>query len=66
MATLFEASQVRLSLKMKLCNFCWYKSSIVSIVSDGFGVSILVRRIDDQVRKTIPQVIDGVSVRTEL
>ena len=66
MATFFEADQVRLQLKMKLSNYSWYKSATVITDSDGYGVLIGSKIINNEVRKTIPPVIDGVSIRTEL
>lgn len=65
--TLFkEANQVRLQLKMKLSDYSWYSSSRLIAESDGYSVVIAVLRLDDRVRKVIPQVLDGVSIRAEL
>lgn len=66
MSTFKEANQARLSLKMKLSQFAWYNSSVVSSSSDDYYVLISVSRIDNGVRKIIPQVVNGVSIRTEL
>jgi hypothetical protein len=65
MATFMEANRVRLELKMKLSNYAWYHSSAVITESDGYGVIIVVERLDNQVRKLIPPVSNGVSVKTE-
>ncbi len=65
--TLFkEANQVRLQLKMKLSNYSWYSSSRLATEADGYSIVIAVRKLDDQVRKIIPQVLDGVSIKAEL
>lgn len=66
MATFKEASQVRTSLKMKLSNYSWYASSLVLSENGDCYVSINVKRLDDSVKKVIPKVLDGVSVKTEL
>jgi len=61
-----EANQVRVALKMKLSNYSWYSSSGVFAVDDGFGVTVTVKQIDNAVRKIVPPVVDGVSVKLEL
>lgn len=66
MAAFRDANQVRIALKMKLSNYAWYKSSAVSGVADGWGVVVGVKKLDNKVRKLIPPVVDGVSVKTEL
>jgi hypothetical protein len=66
MSTFSEANQVRLVLKMKLSQHSWYSSSTVVSVGDGFGVLIGVSHIDNQIRKLISPVIDGVSIKTEV
>lgn len=66
MSTFYEANQVRLGLKMKLSAYHWYNSIRVSTVSDGFGVIIGVKQVDNTVRKLIPPVVDGISIKTEI
>jgi hypothetical protein len=66
MSTFREANQARLVLKMKLSNYAWYGSSVVVTDNDGFSVVVGVKKIDNQVRKVISPVVDGVSVKTEL
>lgn len=66
MSTFSEANQVRLVLKMKLSQHSWYSSGRVISIDDGFGVLIGVSRIDNQIRKLISPVIDGVTVKTEV
>lgn len=66
MSTFSEANQVRLLLKMKLSLHSWYSSSTVLSLDDGFGVVIGVKQLDNAIRKLIPPVIDGVSVKTEI
>ena len=63
--TFMEANRTRLELKMKLSNYAWYHSSAVITDSDGYGVIIVVERLDNQVRKIIPPVLNGVSIKTE-
>lgn len=66
MTTFFEASQARLILKMKLVNHHWYKSSRVIMESDGFAVLIGVTKLDNDVRKIIPIIHNGVVVKTTI
>lgn len=66
MSTFSEANQVRLMLKMKLSQYAWYSSSMVHTIDDGFGVTIGVKRVDNQIRKLIPPVVNSVAVKTEV
>lgn len=66
MSTFREANQVRVALKMKLSNYHWYNSSNVLFDQDDYYIVVHVKRLDNQVRKTIPPVSDGVSIRTEV
>ena len=66
MSTFSDANQVRLALKMKLSMYAWYSSSTVITVDDGFGVVVGVKRMDNGIRKLVPPVIDGVSVKAEV
>jgi len=66
MSSFKEANHVRVSLKMKLSNYAWYSSSGVLSSEDGFYVVVNVNKIDNTVRKVIPPVVDGITVKTEL
>jgi hypothetical protein len=66
MATFPEANQVRLALKMKLSLYSWYKSSVVTAETDGYSVIVGVKTLNNTVRKIIPQVMDDVSIKTEV
>lgn len=66
MATFREANQIRTALKMKLAVYSWYKGSVIFAVSDGWGITVSTKKLDNSVRKVIPPVIDGVSIRTEV
>jgi len=66
MSTFSDANQVRLALKMKLSMYAWYSSSTVITVDDGFGVVVGVKRMDNGIRKLVPPVVDGVSVKAEV
>ena len=66
MSTFSEANQVRLMLKMKLSQHSWYSSSTVVSIDDGFGVLIGVSHVDNQIRKLISPVVNGVTVKTEV
>ena len=66
MSTFSDANQVRLQLKMKLSMYAWYNSSTVISVDDGFGVVVGVKHMDNSIRKLIPPVVNGVSVKAEV
>lgn len=66
MATLKEANHVRAGLKMKLSRFCWYSSSEVMPGKGDYYIVVVVKRLNNFVRKHIPSVIDGVSIKSEL
>ena len=66
MATHMEANQIRLSLKMKLSNYAWYSSCGVFQGDGDYYIVISVKKLDNQVRKLIPQVVNGIVVKTEL
>lgn len=66
MATLKEANHVRAALKMKLSRFWWYSSSEVTAGKGDYYIVIIVKRLNNFVRKTVPSVIDGVTIKSEL
>lgn len=66
MSTFFEAEQARLKLKMKLCNYAWYRSSFVLADQDSFIVSIGVKFINNEIKKIVPQFQDEVFVKLEI
>ena len=61
-----EANQVRLGLKMKLSNFAWYNSSHIEAIDDGFSIIVSLKHLDNKIRKIIPPVIDGTSIKIEV
>jgi len=65
MSTFKEANQVRLALKMKLSQYSWYISSTVIVDNEGYSVLIVVKHVDNNVRKIISPVINGVGIKTE-
>jgi hypothetical protein len=65
MATFRDAAQARLKLKMTLSQYAWYSSSLVLPDTDGYLVVVFVSKVDNQVRKAVPPVINGVSIKTE-
>lgn len=66
MATFALANQARLSLKMKLSNYCWYAGSSVEANGDDYMVMVYIGFIDNEVRKVIPTVHMGVGVKTDV
>lgn len=65
MSTFKEADQVRVALKMKLSQYSWYKSCTALPIDDGYGVTVVVKHVDNIVRKIIAPVIDGVTIKVE-
>lgn len=66
MAIFKDADQERVALKMKLSNFAWYGSSSVVSCEDGYYILILVKKINNYVKKHIPPLINGVVVKMAL
>ncbi len=68
MNTYKEANQAKTALKMTLSNYGWFKGAHVGPDENGasFCVVVSVSRLDNGVRKVIPNVFEGVSVKTEL
>lgn len=67
MTSFNEAQQAKLALKMKLSQHAFYRSSWVESDEGDWGVVVDVNvpsPIGDGIRKLIPQVVSGVSVRT--
>jgi hypothetical protein len=62
-----DANQARLSLKMQLSRYSWYKGSFVEEGEGGdFAVVIMVEHKDDVVKRTVPVVHNGVDIRTDI
>lgn len=66
MNTFSDVNQIRLKLKMKYSQYSWYSSSRVMPDGDSYSIIVSVHKLDNQVRKIIPPVINGVSVRAEV
>jgi hypothetical protein len=66
MATFREANQIRVGLKMKLSNYYWYNSSCVLFDKDDYYIVVHVKRLDNQIRKIIPPVSEGISIITDV
>lgn len=66
MSTFFEANQARYLLKMNLVNYWWFRNATVIAGDDGYDVVITTSKIDNLVRKTVPQVLNGVGIKVEL
>jgi len=65
--TFKEAERARVSLKMKLSQYHWYKGSSVSGNQGEYNIIIHVsQEINDSIRKVIPTVVDNVFVKTEV
>ncbi len=66
MAIFKDADQGRVALKMKLSNFAWYSGSSVVSCEDGYYILILVKKINNYVKKHIPPIVNGVVVKMVL
>ncbi len=64
MTTFQEASQTRVALKMKLSQYSWYNGSAVcSSASENYYIGISVSKIDNKVKKVVPNRINGVNIK---
>jgi hypothetical protein len=66
MNTFSDANQTRLMLKMKYSQYSWYSSSRVMPDGDNYSIIVSVHKLDNQVRKIVPPVVNGVSVKMEV
>lgn len=66
MSSFAEANQARLSLKMTLAFYGWYQSSAVAADDGDFIILVNVSRIDNGIKKIIPIVHRGVSVKVDV
>jgi hypothetical protein len=60
------ANQVKLAIKMKLSHYSWYKTSFVEMESDEWVVVVCVSKLDTAIKKIIPVVCNGITIRTTL
>lgn len=66
MSTFKEANQARTSLKMVFSQYSWYEGSTV-VPDDGeYAILVNVSRMDNSIRKVIPIVHQGVSLKVEV
>jgi hypothetical protein len=61
-----EATRALTSLKIPLSQYSWFKCLGVEPDLDGFCVVVYVGHIDNKVRKIIPPVYNGVSIKIEV
>lgn len=66
MSSFKEANQARTSLKMIFSQYSWYEGSTVVPDNGDYCIVVNVSRMDNSVRKVIPIVHQGVSVRVEV
>lgn len=62
----FAANQARLSLKMKLIDFSWFKESFLSQSPEGYYIIVKVSDITHHVSKHVPTVWKSTYVRLEI
>ncbi len=65
MSTYTEANQTRMAVKMKLSNYSWYNWSAVIADKNSYFILVHVKKINMTVKKTVPPVINGVSIKIE-
>ena len=66
MATYKEAFRVRSSMKMAMSQHAWYCGSRVLCEQSDYHIIINVKAINNAVKKVVPPVVNGVSIRLEL
>lgn len=66
MPSFVEANQAKLSLKMHLSNYSWYKS--IAVVQDGLDwcLQVKVNKSDDSIRKIVPAVHKNILVKIDI
>lgn len=66
MATFTEAEQARLSLKMNLSHYAWHNGSSIAYEEGDFIIILQVSKLNNDMKKIIPIVHNGVSVRVDV
>jgi hypothetical protein len=61
-----DANQAKLDLKMKLSKHAWYRASAVVLDGSDYCVMIYVDRMDNSIRKIIPIVHNGITVKVDV
>lgn len=57
------ANQARLSIKMSLSRYYWFEGTAIVADGDGWSVVVYSKQIDNEVKKIVPNVHMGVSVK---
>lgn len=63
MITFNEANQVKYKLKMKLSNYAWFNSILVSPSENGYDIIVGVNKINSFIKNQIPKDIKSVKIR---
>jgi hypothetical protein len=66
MSSFYEANQAKLSIKMLLSDYAWFRSSSVENQGDDYIVVVDISRIDNSIRKLIPIVHKDINIKTEV
>jgi len=66
MSSFSEANQAKLSLKMLLSDYSWFRAITIENQENEYIVVVDVLKINDGIRKIIPVVHKEVLVRTEV
>jgi hypothetical protein len=61
----FAANQARLSLKMQLIDFCWFKETFLSQSQEGYCIVVKVSDINHQVTRHVPTIWKSTYVKLE-
>lgn len=61
-----EANQAKTSLKMILSNYSWYQGIEVLPEEGGYCIVVSVSRMDNSVRKIVPIVHQGITVKVDV
>ena len=62
-ATFSQSNQARLILKMALSNYSWYNDCFVIFDNVGYYVLVGTSRLNDSIKKLIPQKVGNVIVK---
>lgn len=61
-----EAYQAKLSLKMTLSNYSWFNGIDIAPEEGGYCMVVSVTRMDNSIRKIIPIVHYGTTVKVDI
>ncbi len=65
MHSFIEVNKTRTTLKMNLSNYSWYLGSRVELRNGELTIKVLVKKINDKIKKIVPHILDGIEISLE-